>query len=408
MRVFIVVSAVSSPSNWRHEGNILLPSKFGHFLARTGRAHVYFFVPDNGDTSFIQDSERFTVKRCPDLTDGQLMTTMGYVASPSSVMEAVVQYGPDLLFVFNARNAAILKAIFEADSCLAVGRVNIPLVLWDGTPGGLDVLESRGGGGWQYAGGYVSSDHSIVFSKAMFASAFTEVRQTYGFAAAGRLGDKTDIAPAVIDREYMESVVPEVVEKRDTFTVHIGGRWSGTKGYGTVANVVKSLQASGEEMGLLCTGMPSQNSAYLQAKAEMEMETITSLTQEEMWKAVKSCHVAVLSQDLQAVPAMAFEQLALGLPLLVKSSPNLERVMPRYPYVWSNPDELMGLLIYTRDNYQEVHGAASEWFSENWQNFDISLLGPIVDKLKKSLVTVSVPIVFDETGVVDIKSIGSN
>lgn len=397
LRIAIVNSMVSAPQNWKHEGNLLLLSKLGRYLARTGRAHTYLLVPDNGDLSFWQDEPCLTLKALPSLFPEKCTSGMGYVVDPAAVIQAIRDYGLDMVFVTHSRLATMLASIYEADGAWRGRSVQAPLILWDGTPAGEDVVErGAGSGGWSAAAGFVLAGHVWSFSDSVFNAAMTEVRTHYGFAAANNLLEKGTVISAVIDREYMDQVAGEPVEKRPVFTVHTGGRWSATKGYGTVAQAVMKLKASGEEIAMLNTGMPGSSSVFEKAVAETGIEVVTGLTQEEMWRLVKSCHVGVLSQDCQAVPAMAFEQMALGLPVLVKATSRLPDVMPQYPLVWGSTEELMALLTELKGNYDRLAAECRNWFEANWHKFDISLAGPIVDRIAEGLTAVSVPIRFDE------------
>jgi hypothetical protein len=400
---------MSAPGNWKYESQFLYMSKLARYLARTGRAHTHMLVPDLGDMSWVRPEPGVTLHLLPTLNPPKTNNAIGYVPEMGAIAAAIRAIGPDIIFVTNNRVATLLGTYLEGDGTWRNGSVQVPLILWEGAPAGRDIVE-RGAesGGWMAAAGYVGATHFWTFSKSTLKAAMTEMREHFGFAAADRLQQRTATVSAIIDREYMKSVVDWDAPKRPLFTVHTGGRWSATKGYGAVAEAVMKLKATGEEIAMLNTGMPGTSSIYEKAVAETGIEVVGGLSQEAMWNLVRTLHVAVLAQDPQAVPGMPIEQLALGLPLLVKSTVHTHEVLPNYPLVWQSTDDLMSLMVELKNNYERMTAECQQWFEEHYHVFDISSVGPVIDDIAAAnRGGVSVPLKFDKDDVPDIAARGT-
>ncbi len=400
---------MSAPKNWKYESQFLYMSKLARYLARTGRAHTHLLVPNLGDMSWVRPEPGVTLHLLPTLNPPKTNNATGYLPELGAIAAAFREIGPDIIFVTNNRVATLIGTLLEGDGTWRNGSVQVPLILWEGAPAGRDIVE-RGAesGGWMAAAGYVGATHFWTFSKSTLKAAMTEMRVHFGFAAADRLQQRAYPVSAIIDREYMKSVVDWEQPKRAVFTVHTGGRWSGTKGYGAVAEAVMKLKATGEEIAMLNTGMPGTSSVYEKAVAETGIEVVGGLTQEAMWNLVQTLHVGVLSQDPQAVPGMPIEQMALGLPLLVKSTTHTHEVLPKYPLVWATVDELMALLVELKNNYQRLTAESQQWFEENYRIFDIASVGPVIDEIAAAnRGAVSVPLKFDPNGVPSIAPRGT-
>lgn len=400
---------MSAPQNWKYESQFLYMSKLARYLARTGRAHTHMLVPDLGDMSWVRPEPGVTLHLLPTLNPPKTNNATGYLPELGEIAKAIRAIGPDIIFVTNNRVATLIATLLEGDGTWRNGSVQVPLILWEGAPAGRDIVE-RGAesGGWMAAAGYVGATHFWTFSKSTLKAAMTEMREHFGFAAADRLQQRTSTVSAIIDREYMQSVVDWTQPKRPVFTVHTGGRWSATKGYGIVAEAVMKLKATGEEIAMLNTGMPGTSSVYEKAVSETGIEVVGGLTQEAMWNLVQTLHVAVLAQDPQAVPGMPIEQMALGLPLLVKSTPHTHEVLPQYPFVWSTVDELMALMVELKNSYQRMTAESQQWFEANYHTFDITSVGPVVDDIAAAnRGAVSVPLKFNDRGVPDIAPRGT-
>lgn len=407
MRIAIVNSMMSAPDNWKSESNLLLLSKLARYLARSGVAHVSLLVPDLAAVDFIAPEPGMTVRALPSLYERSTLAAMGYVVEPGALLRYIQEHGIDVILTTQSRIAAWIGVLLECDNAWRTGAVNVPLIVWDVNPTGHDIIErGKKSGGPMVAMGFMAASHVWCASESVRKADRVEVLRNFGFAQAQKFYEKSSVVSAAMDYGYMQEVAPVTTGKRERFTVHVGGRWSATKGYGMVAEAVMKLKASGVAIDILCTGMPGTSEEYKKALTECGMETINGLTQEEMWRVVRGCHVAVLAQDCQAVPTMAFEQLALGLPLLVKSTERLVDVMPRYPLVFDNETELMTLLVAVQKEYDAYSAQVQAWFAEHWQMFDVSLFGSIFEGIRAALGGQSVAVTLDEEGVPSIDSRG--
>lgn len=408
-RIIIVTTPVSAPKNWKHEGNLLLPWKLARYLAIHLPAHVYLLIADEGENvDFFPPADRVTIRLGESLSPAKTVVNLGKPVSVRAAAEAIKEIGPDAVICLNTRMTGMLSLLFEADKMRRGGAVHIPLILWEGTPTGYDIVEAGShSAGVMNAAGYVGADQVWCFSLSHGKAIQTEVTRSFGFSQAQKLMEKLRVMSIVIDSEYMRDNIRPDIPKRDKFTVHIGGRWSRTKGYPLVAKAVTKLQAMGEDIALLNTGMESMNPPMKQAIAECGMEMITGLTQEAMWEVAASCHVGVLAQDAQAVPALALEQLALGLPLLVRSTPRMQDVLPKYPLVWTDINELMALIIEVRDDYEGAKAKTAAWFAEYGHLFDLASSLPTVRDALQQREWTSVAIKFDTGGIVTIAPRGT-
>lgn len=408
VRILFVISPMSAGNKWASESGILLPMKLARYLARNGLAHTHIAISEFGDSDFLQSEPFITIHRLPGLYPSGIVASSGYPPDPGALIPLILEIGPDVIIVFNGLLATMMGQLIEADRCTRLGNVNIPLILWDGTPIGYDIVE-RGHqkNSPMVAGGYLAAERIWCFGPSHAKAVQTEVTRQFGYAAAQAAMQKSKMLPIAIDREYMDRVVGDV-EKRTTFTVHVGGRWSQTKNYGTVANVVFKMKAAGVNINLLSTGMPSTAAEFKKALAEIDMEVASGLSQEDMWRVAKTCHVGVLAQDPQALPAMPFEQMALGLPVLVRSTERTPDVLPRYPLVWSTEQELLMLLTNVMEQYDQAVADVREWFEENWRNYDISLVAPEMAEVSAILKRANVALNVLEDGTVKIPSAGTS
>ena len=389
MRVFGIVSLTCDISNAQYDSSVLLLSKLGRLAQRCKTFHFYLLAPC--DVSFITGGPYFTVLSLqPYPADGMTVQLGGYVPDPREVMQAVQRYGPDVLVVTHAGTLAFFVLALMTDALMfCPARV----VLWDFSPVSEDTVEQRmrqmlmRDALYAQVAGYMAASHVWSQSHAALQSAYLQVLRSFGYAAADRLMKRARVLPAAVDREYMQSVVTGDLGKRDEFSVHIGGRWSVTKGYRTVTNVVRDLRAGGLDVRCVYTGyspMMSSNKK-VEALVESESEVISGLTQEEMWKVAARCHVGVMPQDVQALPSLPLEQLTLGLPVLVRSSSHLPQAMPGYPLVFRSEHELRSLLTYAYHHYDEVRQEAQTWWEQHRESYDIALLASEIEGMRDIL-----------------------
>ncbi len=395
---------MSTASKWKYESGFLLPSKLGQWAARTKKAHVMLVTP--GEIDFMQSQPYFTIRPAQKVIDHDMMSfSMGKVAGISDVVKAIRDFGPDVVIVTANKYANMLGTIFEADTVWRNEMVRVPLIMWDIIPDASDITErGQKAGGRSSAAGFTLCNRVWFGSGATQRASLNEIQKYYGFSATQHVIDDSIIVPACIDRAYMMESIPLGIQKRERFTIHIGGRWSGTKGYAMVTDAITAMRAMGEQVDLVYTGDPGSRGEADRRLAESQADIVKGLTQEGMWGVSSTCHIGVLSQDAQAMPCLPMENLALGLPVLVRSTDRLLGTYPQYPLIWADVRELMALIKSVKDNYALACHQTAQWFEANWQRYDITSLGDDLTNLDL-YPTPSVPIEFDSQGVVSMRNV---
>ena len=380
LRILIVPQLLSAQSKWKYESGLLLPLKVASHLSRRGDVHTHIAVP--GETPFVSPVPRVTLHEMPPLYPNWSLPIFGRVASPASVINLIASIGPDIIVATNSSVAVMLATILDGDRLHRMGRCNVPLVMWDIQPDAGDIIERAVNisGSRNVASGFIAASDVWFCGKSTEQASLTEVRKWFGFSAEARVSENAYQFPGTFEKKFIHNVIANIpVRKRDVFTVHIGGRWSKTKNHDMVCKALMSLKAQGLPVDVVWTGPVDKN--LERWDAEMGITLLEGLTQEEMWKEAYSCHVDILAQDPQALPCMPFEQMALGLPVLVRSTKHTPEVMPRYPLLFTDQKELTALLAHVMKHYEKASSDCAKWFEDNWDKYDVSLVSELIDSM---------------------------
>jgi len=411
LRLCVIPTLTSSVSHLAYDSAILLPAKLGNLAKRSGKMHVHLLLPRDA-SDVVSATEFFTPEYLPAHVchSAEGVVFPGVICDPSSAFQAVQSIGPDALVFTNALGASLYGVYLSMMRSDVAARP--PFILWDFSPMSSTSIDNsaflRGNPRAALAAalGYCMSDVLWTFSQSALNCAVDAVASQMGFALAQSVETRAVICPSSIDMKVMQDAVGnECSAKCDTFTIHIGGRWSSSKRYDVLSSAIVKLKAAGsDDIDVLYTGMPlSRNERAFAIQAGFEL--VHGLKQEDAWKVVRTCHIGVNLQDAQCIPSMPLEELALGLPVAFAASSHFHRAFPCYPFVFDGEDGLMRMILYMKQNYAQCVAEAKLWSDEYLPQFDFEVLLSHLGDFPRAITDVNLAgysVVVDRDGVVSL------
>lgn len=158
------------------------------------------------------------------------------------------------------------------------------------------------------------------------------------------------------------------VPKRERFSVFYGGRMGAVKRIDDLSEVIDSAYRFGRDIDyVVCTGsMPFwKKDQFVRKYPEVELHIGTN--QEETWREMGGCHAAIGYSRHEMIGSMFIEEIAAGLPVVLKRHRWNESLLPDdYPlWVDDKPQMHAKLRMLYEDWKEDPDAYAAKWTADN-------------------------------------------